>query len=143
ERRRTPLEIAREINKSLTIRKSLFAVSPERNPWKRASPFEEHRDRLRDRTMVAPEMKPAQKLKGVRHLHGHGIQRLAVDPAAWIEPLGSRCTTAAVHLLTEGKQRFIAERKERAAQRCEHLQLVLGPLDRSQRVAKRDHFFPV
>ena len=55
-----------------------------------------------------------------------------------VAALSSRCA-AAIPLLAKRKQCFIAERKERSAERREHFQLILRPLDRSQRVAERDH----
>ena len=37
------------------------------------------------------------------------------------------------------EQRVVGEREERTAQRREHRELVVGPLDRGERVAQRDH----
>ena len=50
---------------------------------------------------------------------------------------------SAVDILPKGKERLVAEREERPAQRGKDLQLVIGPFDRGESIAESDDLLAI
>ena len=104
--------------------------------------LQQHGDGLRDGPAVAPHVEPAQELQRVGDLGARRIKCCAVDRSHRVQ-VSDRERAVAIDLLPKREQRLVAEREERAAQRGEDLELVIGPLDRRDGVAQRDDLFAI
>ena len=132
----------RHVDQPLAIRKRLLAVRPERDAGVRAHRLKQRGDRLGDRAIVAPDVKQSQDIERIRNLDRGGVERRTIDHPHWIEPAGLEGAVLA-HLLPKNEERLIANSEEWASKRREDLQFVIRPLDRRQRVAKRDDFLAI
>ena len=92
--------------------------------------------------MVAPDVKESQDFERVGDLDRCRIERRAIDRAHRIEAAGLEVAIVA-HLLPENEESLIANSEEWASKRREHLQLIVGPLDRGEGVSKRDDFLAI
>ena len=70
------------------------------------------------------------------------IESGPVDRAHRIEAAGLE-RAVAVDMLPKSKEGLVAQREERPAQRGKDLQLVIGPFDRGEGVAKRDDLLAI
>ena len=142
ERGCASLEVPRHVDQPLTVRERLLAGRPEGDAGMGADGLEQHGDGLGDGPAVAPHVEPAQQLQRVGDLGARGIKCCAVDGSHRIQ-VPDRERAVAIDLLPKREQRLVAQREERAAQRRKDLELVIGPLDRRERVAQRDDLFAI
>ena len=77
-----PLEMPRHVDQPLTVGERLLTVRPESDAGMRPYGFQQHGNGLGDRAVVAPHMKPSQKLQGVGDVDGRRIKSCPVDRPA-------------------------------------------------------------
>src|SRR5581483_11258740 len=131
-RRAAALEAAREVDRAKAVRERLLSRGPDRDPGVRAHGVQQAADRVRDRAVVAPGVEPAEHVEraGDRALGRAERSELVVaETPERVEPL---------HAIAEREQRVVPEREQRPAQRREDAELVVGPLDRGERVPDRE-----
>ena len=90
-------------------------------------------DSIGDRPAVASAMQLAQHLSASATSARSPSEVWVILRNGCSEPTG----------FAEGQQRRVGQGEDRAVKGGEHRQLVVGPLDRHQRVAQRLHFFPI
>ena len=94
------------------------------------------------RAVVAPHMKPPQKLQGVGHLGGRRVECGPLNHLHRIETAGL-CSAVAVDILPKCKESLVAQGEEWPAQRREDPELIVGPFDRGDGVAKGDDLLAI
>ena len=110
------------------VRQRLLTRRPQHEADVRPRGVEELRDRVAHRPIVAAAVQAAKQMQRVGHrlpLRRHGL---------WHSERMQRSMMVAIL-----EQRLVVDREERAAQRREHRQLVVGPLDGRERAADRLH----
>ncbi len=121
------LGAAREIHQPGHVGERLLSRRPVRQAGVGAGRGEQAADRVRQRMPVAAAMQLAKNRERRADL---GERRRQVG--------GERTERVqAAEALAKREQRAVAEREERTAQRREHREIVLGSLDRGERVADR------
>src|SRR5262245_39626034 len=92
--------------------------------------------------MVAPSVKAPQQLQSIGYLEGGRIERCPIDRAHRVEAPNLSCVVA-IDILPKNEKSFVTERKERAAQRSENLQLVIRPFDGGDGITKGDYLLAI
>ena len=142
ERGRAALEAAGHVNEPLTVCQRLFTVLPERHTGVGPHCVQQFGNGFSNRTVVAPDVKPAEKVECIGDLQASRIERFAVDGLHWIQvPNGER----AIHItpVPINEKRLVAKREEWPSESGEHLEFVIGPLDRRDRIAERDDLLSI
>ena len=126
------LGAAGEVDEPAHIGERLLARRPDGEPGRRPGGGEQPADRVGDRPAVAAAMEVAEHGERVRNFLELGRQVGGQRPEGVQRPAP----------LAEGEERRVAEREQRAAQRREDGELVLGTLDRGERIADGLHLLP-
>ena len=137
------LEAPRHVDQPQAVGERLLAGRPKRDAGVRAHGFEQHGDRLGDRAVVAPDVKPPQELQRVGDLDARQDRAQSGRSACigWRRRVFSSAVD--VDILPESEERLVAEREERPAQRRKDPELVVGPFDRGEGVAQRDDLLAI
>ena len=112
------------------VRERLLSGRPDRDPGVRARRLEELRHGVGDGTPVPPPVESAEDGEPLDDLAREIVQRGRFD-----DPERVRRSVR----VPKGEERVVTECEERPPQRREHAELVVGPLDRRERVAKPEH----
>ena len=136
------LVLARELRDVQHVGERLLAGAAQHDPDMRARRVEQILDRFRDRPIVAPPMQLLQDAQGSRRseLRDATGGRAGRSVGARSESRNGWKTAEALLPL---EQLLVADREQRAAQRREHRQLVVRPLDRGERRAEGLDFLAI
>ena len=137
------LEAPREVNQPQAIGERLLTSRPERDAGMGAHRLEQHRDRLGDRAVIAPDMELRQQSQCVGDLDAQSHQVPSGRPHAWDAGDGLCSSPFGIHILPEGEKSIVAESEERPPQSGKDPEFVIGPFDGRESIAQRDDFLAI
>ena len=141
ERACVRLEATREVNDPRAIGERLLASCPKRDASMSAHALKQHRDRLRNGPVIAPCMKLCQQIESVCNFLRILIKLFPIDRMHRVQPPRTQ-SAVGIHILPVGEKCVVTKGKEGSPQRGKDPELVIGPLDGRERIAKRDDLFP-